>query len=41
MTLLDWIALAVFAICFFGYGQIARLAARGRNLNVMMHEVRR
>ncbi|TDQ86335.1 putative membrane protein [Dongia mobilis] len=41
MTPLDWAALAVFAVCFFGYARIAHLAGRGRNLNAMMHEVRR
>lgn len=41
MTGLDWLALALFAIGFCGYGRIARLAGRGRNLNSMMHEVRR
>ncbi|MBL8708109.1 MAG: DUF599 domain-containing protein [Rhodospirillaceae bacterium] len=41
MTPLDWIGLGLFALGFFGYAHIARLAGRGRNLNMMMHEVRR
>jgi uncharacterized membrane protein len=41
MTTLDWIGIAFFAIGFCCYAQIARIAGRGRNLNSMMHEVRR
>jgi uncharacterized membrane protein len=41
MNTFDWIGLALFGLGFCGYAQIARFVGRGRNLNSMMHEVRR
>jgi uncharacterized membrane protein len=41
MTIVDLIGLGLFAIAFFGYARIADLAGRGKNVNALMHEVRR
>ena len=41
MTIVDLIGLGLFAVAFFGYARIADLAGRGKNVNSLMHEVRR
>ncbi|MBK8160012.1 MAG: DUF599 family protein [Rhodospirillaceae bacterium] len=41
MMMIDLIGLGLFAIAFFGYARIADLAGRGKNVNSLMHEVRR
>nr|WP_298683052.1 DUF599 family protein [uncultured Dongia sp.] len=41
MTIVDLIGLGLFVIAFFGYAHIANLAGRGKNVNALMHEVRR
>jgi uncharacterized membrane protein len=41
MTLLELCGLGLFLILFFGYPRIADLSGRGKNVNSLMHEVRR
>jgi uncharacterized membrane protein len=41
MTIVDLAGLGLFVIAFFGYARIADLAGRGKNVNALMHEVRR
>lgn len=41
MSLVELIGLGLFILAFFGYARIADLAGRGKNVNSLMHEVRR
>lgn len=41
MTVAELAGLGLFLIVFFGYARIADICGRGRNVNSLMHEVRR